>query len=166
MTKRTTLKKVLIIACTAVMLCSCADYSKIVFSEFRVNAIDSLRYSLSDMRGIVHSSLTVDNPYFAMTLKDFQAAVVSPQGDSIADVRMDEGVTVEIAAKSRSQLEAPLRVHVRNPLKLISRGFDVIDDMSKEGYVVNYSLAVSKGGKFHKINKKNVPLESFIKKEE
>lgn len=156
-------KKVLIIACALVALCSCTDYSKIVFSDFRVNAIDSLRYSLSDMRGIVHSALTVDNPYFAMTLKDFEAAVVSPEGESLAEVKMDEGVFVEIAAKSQSQLEAPLRVHVSNPLKLLAQGMDAIEELSSKGYVVNYSLAVSKGGKFHKINKKNIPLESFIK---
>ena len=72
-------------------------------------------------------------------------------------------VCVEIAAKSQSQLEAPLRVHVSNPLKLLAQGMDAIEELSSKGYVVNYSLAVSKGGKFHKINKKNIPLESFIK---
>ena len=163
MTIRTSLKKVLILACAIVALCSCTDYSKIVFSDFKVKGVDSLRYSLTDMRGIVHSSLMVDNPYFAMSLKDFEASVISPQGESVVEVKMDEGVMLEIAAKSQTQLEAPLRVHVSNPLKLLAGGLDVLEDMKEDGYVVNYSLAVSKGGKFHKINKKNVPLGSFIK---
>ena len=163
MTIKTSLKKALILVCTLAALCSCTDYSKIVFSDFKVNGIDSLKYSLTDMRGIVHSALTVDNPYFAMTLKDFEAAVVSPEGESIAEVKMDDGVVVEIAAKSQTQLEAPLRVHVSNPLKLLAQGMDAITSLGEDGYVVNYSLAVSKGGKFHKINKKNIPLDSFIK---
>ncbi|MBO4657983.1 MAG: hypothetical protein J5639_09450 [Bacteroidales bacterium] len=163
MTIRTFWKKALIAACAVVSLCSCADYSKIVFSDFKVNAIDSLRYSLMDMRGIVHSSLTVDNPYFAMSLKDLEASLVSPEGESVAEVKMDEGVIVDIAAKSQTQLEAPLRVHVSNPLKLLSQGMDAVTKLSEEGYVVNYSLSVSKGRKYHKISKKNIPLESFIK---
>ena len=81
MATKTLLKKVLLLALTVSALCSCADYSKIKFSDFRVNSVDSLRYSLTDMRGIVHSVLTVDNPYFAMTLKDFEAAVVAGAAD-------------------------------------------------------------------------------------
>jgi len=163
MTIRTSLKKVLILAFALVALCSCADYSKIIFSDFKVESVDSLRYSLTDMRGILHSALTVDNPYFAMSLKDFEATLLNPEGASIAEVSMDEDVVLEVAAKSKTELHAPLRVHVSNPLKLLGLGLDAIEEMGQEGYVINYSLAVSKGGKYHKINKKNVPLDSFIK---
>lgn len=160
---RTTLKKALIITCVVVALCSCTDYSKIAFSDFKVNGIDSLKYSLTDMRGIVYSSLMVDNPYFAMSMKDLEAALVNPEGESVAEVKMDEGVIVEIAAKSQTQIEAPLRVHVSNPLKLLSQGMDAVTKMSEDGYVVNYSLSVSKGGRYYKIKKQNIPLESFMK---
>ncbi|MCR5828179.1 MAG: hypothetical protein K6G53_07165 [Bacteroidales bacterium] len=168
MATKTSLKKVLLLVLTVSALCSCTDYSKIKFSDFRVNSVDSLRYSLTDMRGIVHSVLTVDNPYFAMTLKDFEAAVVSPEGSSILEVSMYEGTVLQVAAKDVTELEAPLRVHVSNPLSLLARGLDAVQDMGKEGYVVNYSLSVAKGNgtRYHKISKKNVPLDSFIKTEE
>jgi hypothetical protein len=163
---RTAIKKVLMLACAAVLLCSCVDYSKIAFSDFRVTSIDSLRYSLTDMSAIVNSNLTVDNPYFAMTLKDFEAEVVAPDGESLGEVRMDDGTQLDIAAKDKTLLEAPLRVLVRNPLKLLSLGTDAVRVLSEEDYKVNYSFAVSRGGKFYKINKKNVPLGSLIKTEE
>ena len=99
MATKTLLKKMLLLALTVSALCSCADYSKIKFSDFRVNSVDSLRYSLTDMRGIVHSVLTVDNPYFAMTLKDFEAAVVSPEGSSILEVSMYEGTVLRLPPK-------------------------------------------------------------------
>lgn len=168
MTTRTSLKKLFLLVITVASLCSCADYSKIRFSDFRVASVDSLRYSLTDMRGIVHSLLTVDNPYFAMSLKDFEAAVISPEGASILEVSMDEGTVLQVAAKDVTELQAPLRVHVSNPLSLLARGLDAIQDMGKEGYVVNYSLSVAKGNsaKYHRLNKKNVPLDSFIKSDE
>ena len=166
MTMRTIIKKLLMLACAVLLLCSCADYSKIEFSDFRVNSIDSLRYSLTDLRAIVNSQLSVDNPFFAMTLKNFALDVVSPEGETAAEVRMDEGTTLSVAAKSKTELEAPLRVHVSNPLKYLSLGMDALHRLGEEGYTVNYSLDVSKGGKFHKINKKNIPLDSFIKTEE
>lgn len=166
MTMRTSLKRMLVLAFAAAVLCSCADYSKIVFSDFRVSSVDSLKYSLTDMRAIVNSSLSVDNPYFAMTLKDFAADVVTQEGEAVAEIRMDEGVTLDIAAKARTELEAPLRVHVHNPLKLLALGPDALGALSGDGYLVNYSLAVSSGGKFHKIKKNNVPLNSFIKSQE
>jgi len=166
MTIRTSLKKALILACTLVLLCSCNDYSKIKFSDFKVESVDSLKYSLTDMRGIVNSALSVDNPFFAMSVRDFSAEVVNKEGGTVLDVKMDEGVVVDIAEKTKTELHVPLRVHVNNPLQLLSRGMDAVEGMAEEGYVVNYSFAVSKGGKFHKINKKNVPLESFIKRDE
>ncbi|MBO7479184.1 MAG: hypothetical protein J6T49_01830, partial [Bacteroidales bacterium] len=78
----------------------------------------------------------------------------------------DDGVVLDVEAKSKTELEAPLRVHVSNPMRLLGLGLDAVRQMGEEGYVVNYSLAVSRGGKFHKINKKNIPLDSFIKTEE
>ena len=166
MKMRTSLKKMLVLAFAAAVLSSCADYSKIVFSDFRVSSIDSLKYSLTDMRAIVNSSLSVDNPYFAMTFKDFAADIVTQEGEAVAEIRMDEGVELDVAAKAKTELEAPLRVHVRNPLKLLALGPDALGALSGEGYLVNYSLAVSKGGKFHKVKKNNVPLNSFIKTQE
>lgn len=160
---RTAINKILMLACAAALLCSCADYSKIAFSDFRVTSVDSLRYSLTDMSAIINSNLTVDNPYFAMTFRDFEAEVVTPDGETLGEVRMDDGTLLDIAAKDRTLLEAPLRVHVRNPLKLLSLGTNAVQVLSEEGYMVNYRFAVSRGGKFHKISKKNVPLDSFIK---
>ena len=166
MAMRTSLKRILMLVCTAVVLCSCTDYSKIGFSDFRVSSVDSLRTSLTDLRAIVNAGLSVDNPYFAMKFKDFAAEVVDPEGKAIADVKMDDGVVLDVEAKSKTELEAPLRVHVSNPMRLLGLGLDAVRQMGEEGYVVNYSLAVSRGGKFHKINKKNIPLDSFIKTEE
>ena len=166
MTMRTSLKRLLMLVCTAIVLCSCTDYSKIVFSDFRVSSVDSLKYSLTDLRAIVNSSLTVDNPYFAMKIKDFAAEVVDPEGKAIADVKVEDGVVLDINAKSKTELQAPLRVHVSNPMRLLALGVDAVRELGEEGYVVNYSLAASRGGKFHKINKKNIPLDSFIKTEE
>lgn len=163
---RTSLKRMLMLSFAAAVLCSCADYSKIVFSDFRVSSIDSLKYSLTDMRAIVNSSLSVDNPYFAMKFKDFAADVVTREGEVVAEIRMDEGVELDVAAKARTELEAPLRVRVHNPLKLLALGRDALDALGGEGCLVNYSLAVSRGGKFHKIKKNNVPLNSFIKSQE
>ena len=107
MKMRTSLKRMLVLALTAAVLCSCADYSKIVFSDFRVSSIDSLKYSLTDMRAIVNSSLSVDNPYFAMTFKDFAADIVTQEGEAVAEIRMDEGVELDIAAKAKTELEVP-----------------------------------------------------------
>ncbi|MBR5736823.1 MAG: hypothetical protein IKX60_08560 [Bacteroidales bacterium] len=163
---RTSLKRILLLACTAVMLCSCADFSKIVFSDFQVSSIDSLKYSLTDMSAIANTSLKVDNPYFAMTLKNFEAEVITPDGDALGNVWMDENVLLEVAAKDQTLLEAPLRVHVKNPIKLLAMGSDALGTMLEGGYLLNYSVEVSKGGRFHKIVQKNVPLESFIKPEE
>jgi len=163
---RTSLKRILLLACAAIVLCSCTDYSKIVFSDFRVSSVDSLKYSLTDLRAIVNAGLTVDNPYHAMKLKDFAAEVVDGEGKSIAEVQMDEGMVLDIDAKTKTELQAPLRVHVSNPMRLLALGLDAVDELSEEGYVVNYSLAVSRGGRFYKINKKNVPLDSFIKTQE
>ena len=166
MSMRTAINKILMLACAAALLCSCADYSKIVFSDFRVSSVDSLKYSLTDLRAIVNSTLSVDNPYFAMKFKDFAADIFTQEGEAVAEIRMDEGVELDIAAKARTELEAPLRVHVRNPLKLLAQGQDALSSLTGEGYLVSYSLAVSRGGKFHKIKKDNVPLNSFIKSQE
>ena len=157
------MRRVLTFISAVALLCSCADYSKIAFSDFKVTSIDSLRYSLTDVSAVVNSNLTVDNPYFAMTLKDFSADVVSPQGNTIVEVRLPEGLLLDIAAKDRTELQAPLRVHLTNALKLLSLGTDGIQAMSDEGYVVNYSMSVSKGRKFYNIKKNNVPLETFLK---
>ena len=159
----TSFRRVLTFISALALICSCTDYSKIVFSDFKVTSIDSLRYSLTDVNAIVNSKLTVDNPYFAMTLKDFAADVVTPEGKTIVEVRLPEEMLLDIAAKDRTELQAPLRVHIRNALKLLSLGIDGIQAMSDEGYVVNYSMAVSKGRKFYNINKHDVPLETFLK---
>lgn len=163
---RTSIGKALMLACMAAILCSCTDYSKITLSDFRISSIDSLKYSLKDVSAVVNSSLTVDNPFSAMTFKDFTADVVSPDGETLVEVRMDENSTLEVAAKSRTQVQAPFRVHVGNTMKLLSLGADAIAGMGKEGYVVNYTLSVGRGKAFHKISKKDVPLESLLKKEE
>ena len=154
------------LSCIAVALCSCTDYSKVVFSDFRVLSIDSLKYSgFTDMSAIVNANLTVDNPYSAFRFKDIRAEVFNDEGKSIVEAYTDDGQLIEVAAKSVTVLEAPIRVHVPNSLQLVSLGAAGLKGLEDAGYTVNYSFAVARGRNFHKIRKTNVPLESLLKKE-